>query len=343
MEIENKRGLINFTRGVAVFLMLWGHALQFFCGDQFDFFENVVFKTIYSFHMPLFMLISGFLFYYSEQKRTTEELILYKAKSLLYPILMCSVLNYLFKIPDAILQGGYISVIGGTSVTRLWFLWSVLAGSIALGFAVKTQKNSVLRIMFIIVGVVFVAILPCGTMNVFMYPYFVIGYYYSKHFNKLEKFFSVFALISFVMFVIMLIFYEKKHYIYISGLFGGESLFDTIFIDLFRWFIGLFGSVAVIWICKKIHSFLRGDFIKGIELLGKESLAVYVLAESLLSELLPKLAIYIFVVFSIDWNKYIWLYNFVITPVVAVIYSFLLVLIIKLLKRIKIYKYIFGR
>lgn len=87
--------LLNFLRGIAIFLMLWGHSIQYCDNAQFDFFENTAFKIIYSFHMPLFMLISGYLFYFSEQKRGMIELMEYKTKSLLYPLLMCSTLNLL--------------------------------------------------------------------------------------------------------------------------------------------------------------------------------------------------------------------------------------------------------
>ena len=68
MEQKN-RLFINVLRGAAVFLMLWGHAIQYCSADTFDFFENTAFKTIYSFHMPFFMLISGYLFYFSFRKK----------------------------------------------------------------------------------------------------------------------------------------------------------------------------------------------------------------------------------------------------------------------------------
>ena len=77
--------------------MLWGHSIQYSCMDQFDFFENSAFKFIYSFHMPLFMLISGYLFYYSCQKRTLWELLTHKTKVLFPAIILCSIFNY-FKI-----------------------------------------------------------------------------------------------------------------------------------------------------------------------------------------------------------------------------------------------------
>ena len=58
---DDTRFFINVARGLAIFLMLWGHCIQCCCLGDFDFYENDVFRVIYSFHMPLFMLISGYL------------------------------------------------------------------------------------------------------------------------------------------------------------------------------------------------------------------------------------------------------------------------------------------
>ena len=65
--MENSRNnFIDIIKGVAIFLMLWGHVIQYCVAKtNIDFYENWVFKFIYSFHMPLFMLVSGYLFFYS--------------------------------------------------------------------------------------------------------------------------------------------------------------------------------------------------------------------------------------------------------------------------------------
>lgn len=98
MNSEKQSNFINLLRGLAIFLMLWGHCIQYCCGGHFDFFENGLFKAIYSFHMPLFMVISGYLFFFSASKRTLAELVPYKVKSLLYPILMGSIVNLIITI-----------------------------------------------------------------------------------------------------------------------------------------------------------------------------------------------------------------------------------------------------
>ena len=343
-----KRQFLDFLRGFAIFLMLWGHSIQYCCGGQFDFFENSVFKIIYSFHMPFFMLISGYLFFFSAEKRETNELIEYKTKSLLYPILMCSIFNFI--VTNLISTVFSLSVIknypfGGTPITSLWFLWSVLACSLALSIAVKPVKNKALQIFIIVLGIGLVAILPCGEMNVYMYPYFVIGYVYAKNEEYLKKVRNIFSAFSCAIFVVMIFFFEKKHYIYTSGLLGAKTGVECLKIDFFRWAIGLFGSIATIFVCRCVYKLISKSKISiGIELLGQNSLAVYALSVSLLSYWLPKLSNKALALFSIiDWNNYIWFFNLITTPLVAAIYSVALLLIINLLKKMKLHRLIFGR
>ena len=335
---NNEHSYINFLRGLAIFLMLWGHSLQYCCGRQFDFFENTMFKLIYSFHMPLFMLISGYLFRFSEQKREMLELIEYKSKSLLYPILMGSILNLLLTACSALTKVE-------TLISSLWFLWSVLACSIALALAMNLSKSHLINLLLIIIGFPFVALFPNYKMNLYMYPYFVIGYLYARNKEKLNKANNVIGIISVVIFIIMQTFFEKKHFIYISGILGGETILESIYIDLFRWAIGLFGSIAVIYIFYLLQSVLKkGAITNFIEDLGKDSLAVYILSTSLLSFWLPKFANKILGILTwVEWNNYIWFYNLIITPLVAIAYSILLLIIIKGLKKVGAYRLIFGR
>lgn len=238
---------------------------------------------------------------------------------------------------------GYIGLFGATPIKSLWFLWSVIASSIAVGFAVKITNNRVLQGLLVVAGAGFVALLPCWDMNIYMYPYFVIGYLYSKNRDKLVKYFDVAGAVSFVAFIIMLFFFQKKHFIYTSGLFGGENIGESLKIDMFRWTIGLFGSVAVIWICKFVHNRVNEKAKVFIENLGKDSLAVYAFSVSLLSFWLPRIANAILSRTSINWNSCIWIYNLVVTPLVALLYAILLLWIIKLMKKYHVYRLIFGR
>ena len=80
---------IDILKGVLIILVVVGHCIQYGNGSQYinnlSFFDNKIFKIIYSFHMPLFMLISGYLFYYSVSKRDSQYIIKSKIERLIIP------------------------------------------------------------------------------------------------------------------------------------------------------------------------------------------------------------------------------------------------------------------
>jgi fucose 4-O-acetylase-like acetyltransferase len=48
----------DFIKGFLIFLVCWGHIIQFTIGEGH--LQNETFMLIYSFHMPLFIMISGY-------------------------------------------------------------------------------------------------------------------------------------------------------------------------------------------------------------------------------------------------------------------------------------------
>ena len=225
--------------------------------------------------MPFFMVISGYLFFTSAKKRELLELVTYKTKALLYPILMGSLVNWFLTM-------GIISMIrkqgfsGGVDLSSLWFLWSVLSASIVVSFCSKTS-NRFIQCLLLLGGFIVAASLPCGDKNVWMLPYFIVGYLVAKKQHtsfSSKKTIHIIGILASLGFITMLFFFEKKHYIYTSGLIGGAGVLECLKIDLFRWTIGLLGSVAATWICKLLYGAKRNISFAFIESLGQDSLVV---------------------------------------------------------------------
>ena len=58
MEKENRIFYVDALKCFAIFLVVYGHTLQWTCpGDPY--YDDPIFSFIYAFHMPLFMTISG--------------------------------------------------------------------------------------------------------------------------------------------------------------------------------------------------------------------------------------------------------------------------------------------
>lgn len=60
--MSNKRVFwIDSLKGILMMLVVLGHTIQYIFVDSFD--NNHVWNYIYSFHMPAFMAVSGWLSY----------------------------------------------------------------------------------------------------------------------------------------------------------------------------------------------------------------------------------------------------------------------------------------
>lgn len=99
--MQDRDSLISFLQAFGIVLVVMGHS---FYGLP----NNPLFSWIYSFHMPLFMFISGFLFRYGFDRRSTSPydlcllgwkgFIWKKVKRLLVPYIFISSLAFLPKV-----------------------------------------------------------------------------------------------------------------------------------------------------------------------------------------------------------------------------------------------------
>lgn len=353
---KNRNFFIDIVKGLAIFLMLWGHCIQYCTANSnVDFFENYVFKFIYSFHMPLFMLISGYLFFYSFTKRTLKELLIHKTQSLLQPIVFCTIFNhFITTVLFDVLRGSFGSAFNGQWLNRLsslWFLWSVLAASLIIAVVCKKSRNIWGQICLLFLAIPIIALFPNATMNFYMYPYFVLGFYFAKYKDNLPNAIVNIKYVSLPLFPILMCFYEKKHYIYTTGLFPNEiySLSQMLFIDAYRWFIGLVGSIFVITTLQIIYEHIAIKIKKPIistalSNIGRQSLQFYVFSVPFLSTYLSVFFPKLLNLLNIEniFVTHTLVYNFVFSPLLAVVYTFALYYIIKFLNRIKITRIIFN-
>lgn len=78
----------DVLKGILILIVVLGHALQF--QYQEDCWHHPLFDGIYTFHMPLFVFVSGY-FFYSCTRRNFHEMIVNKLKRLMLPWLIWSI------------------------------------------------------------------------------------------------------------------------------------------------------------------------------------------------------------------------------------------------------------
>jgi fucose 4-O-acetylase-like acetyltransferase len=108
-----KTGRIEYVdtlKCFAIFCVLWGHAMQYLKGS-YDFFHNPMFEFIYSFHMPLFFIVSG-LFFKSSLKLNFKDFTLKKGLQLLLPCIVWATIGVIIRFSMNLANGNAHFYIG---------------------------------------------------------------------------------------------------------------------------------------------------------------------------------------------------------------------------------------
>lgn len=312
MDKDNVRGqrnsALDLIKGIAIILVVFGHSIQYGSGEEFysskAYFEHWFFQLIYSFHMPLFMLVSGYLFYYTAEKYSTKELLISRFTKLVFPIFVWSTILFCIQSlhvyqpegnPDAIqLIKEYITI----TVNNLWFIWAVFYCSMAVIIVKKFFKDNTL--VYGAIGLIMLVTPDIYNLNLYkyMYPYFILAYLFNKYrpilrLSQLPKSFEVAIGIStLTMYFGLLSFYNHSTFIYTTGITLLEKDILTQFtIDVYRWIIGLLGSSCIIGVVTILFKkqFQIVIMNKILQTLGKNSIGIYIISTMLINQdiLLP--------------------------------------------------------
>lgn len=360
VTLRARNSYLDFVKGVAILLVLWGHCIQYGMAGAGDFFENPLFKIIYSFHMPLFMIVSGYLFFYSLRNKTLIKTVWSRVCSLGMPILvwgcfprLISAIISFSRGNEKVYMSNIIKIAYEVTIrgcTSFWFLWSVLLISIIVAFGEKVIR-SYWRGLYLLSVIVVILILPGRENNLFMYPYFLFGFYSHDLLGKIKfkyRLMNFCKLFCMALFVILIFFYTEDCYIYTTGLWieQVESVScKQIGIDLYRYIIGFAGSIAVLIFLTKIYRWNRMQKVwQYVERLGKMSLQIYILQHYVVENLEANTIISIVKYLGMNpFARNLIVYDLILTPIAAIVNAVLIEKIILSLQRIKVSTILFGR
>ena len=127
---------LDLCKVLAMFLVVWGHAIQHFIYGMEGFAHDAVWRSIQSFHMPLFMMIAGY-FSCSSMKLSFWDIVMKKAKQLILPCVSWGVLSFVLL---HFTLGNNLSFFT-TIIENFWFLKSVFICYL-LGWMANAMKNT---------------------------------------------------------------------------------------------------------------------------------------------------------------------------------------------------------
>ena len=275
--------------------MVFGHNIQFASGCYMIknemFFDNNVFRFIYSFHMPCLMLISGYFF---GVHITKGKSIYNRIKTLFIPIMSWTMIPVAIIIYSRYQDNiGFLLIFSecfSCFVRYYWFLWAVIFSSMIIWGVHKVAGDNLL--ILITIGAVLLFIPRLSDLWIFMYPYYTIGFLFYTKKIEVERYIKDFGIHILIccsfLFIILLMFYTKEVYIYTTGVKVGSIL--QLGIDLYRYIVGFIGSLTIIMIWYRFHPIIEMRFPvvnKILEYLGRTTLIVYVIDTLLNSYVIP--------------------------------------------------------
>ena len=327
--MENRSGrelLPDLLRGFAIILVVLGHCIQEGSGPGYrteqQYFDDRFYQFIYSFHMPLFMMISGYLSWRgidgAGEKNERIRLLKRKARALLVPVFAWTALDYLRILIMNHFKGdpqpqALIFVYFYNALNNLWFLWAVW-----WCFLVVFVMHCFLRgrIAVYVLGFLALFVIPDGLgigAYKYMLPYFLFGYYMHACMQhrqwRLDFRPKIWVVaVAGLAFAGLFLYYDRDSFIYLTGYkLVGKQVKEQLWIDVYRMLVGFAGSLVfvLLWqyivICFDDQNEIRKVKIKWnmLRQLGMHSMGVYILSGYLVIFLIQRLDF-------IDHPSYVW-------------------------------------
>lgn len=276
-----KNRLIEFDllKAFAIYFVILGHVLQYVVFKS-NFSKDPVWCFIYTFHMPLFIIISGFFFSY---KGDINHYMTNKAKQLLFPAMVGCVIAYSFIYLFNILHKDYTSLPPiDVIVSDLWFLKFIFIANIV---AVFFKKSNIYIKLFIIIYISYFCFSSYGSYCSFAsyIPFFFIGIFIKYLYEKKKiNAYLVFSL-SLIVCVLTFLIWNNQYLLYYSPV---DLSLPHIFAYTMRIILGTSISGLIIssfFLFNKMFDLNKFAFLINT---GKRTLLIYVLQFLVIERLL---------------------------------------------------------
>lgn len=270
---------IDVAKGMCILLVVMGHILQYNCEGNG---ARMVFDFIYSFHMPVFMLLSGYVVSLSRDRVVKENAMVFIKKkfvSLVIPFLVWGlvVMPFIVRRDSFSCFSAIAKELALQPDTGAWFLISLFCIQVyfllfclfANTLKCKTQMNAEVISLAVILGVL---LLGHKTLNMCCPNLGGVGFYMSERYV-----FFFFLGYSFNRYLVRQLY--KKWIMLVSALvFVALVRYYTFGNDPYKlqMFCGIFASIIVLHIARAIDQQKSLETCKEkLVLYGKNSLVIY--------------------------------------------------------------------
>lgn len=275
--MQNRIIYIDAIKAVLMFLVIWGHVIQY--TNIKEHLDNDIAAFIYSFHMPMFMMLSG-LFYRKQLKYNFSQMLRKSTFRLLIPATIITL--FLFLMVYIHKPRGFEESISLLYYCRPWFVTTLFFCNVTT-FLVYQFIHKI-GSSFLFTFIILCLIPDISSRLLFMYPFFVLGYYINS--SYLEKYLSNaqwggVIVIAFVLCIALkmntsdITIYSNPYVLW--SIKDGVHIDSTLIIAIKRFIIGFIGSVAMYYLLRKFFCGIGQNIGKShiVQYIGKQTLGLY--------------------------------------------------------------------
>lgn len=322
----------------AIFLVLWGHCIQYLLSS--DFFEEPVFRVIYSFHMPLFMMVSG---YFSKSSMSLPFCSFIKKKliQLWLPIFSWVIVlqTITFLIPALFgcksfsinnLGTFFYEIIKGTIGSYpFWFLKTCFICYLLAYCGNHLKLN---KYLWMSLSLILSQFIPYYVFVGIMYPCFLVGMELKDN-KKLFSFIRKNYIWLFLLFIALLLFWDKSFWTHEGGFWDVvASILNTentflikSVMKLYRLLIGITGSLAFIGLFDSIiPQNSNSRIVNCLSDLGQYTLGIYIIQTIILEIIMAN-------IINLDCVSFV-MFDFVVAPLLSCLILLICIVLIKVIR-----------
>ena len=276
---------LDFLKAFAIATVLLGHSVEQLSGDAF--WDHPIWAFLYTFHMPLFMFLSGF-FFKSSLRKDFRAVLGAKLVQLGVPSVSA------FLVGFAIMKFAGVSSIADLCeasfagfVNSVWFLKSLLFCIVIMWPAVKIFRHDVLAAVVASVTVLFVPGGDVVNLN-FMLPCFCLGFVCGSREESVARHRRSLFYLAGAVFLALLPFWSGRLTVYMVPtrvLSFSPFSFDVsnLALTAYRLAIGFAGALVCYLAAPAVHRLVAGGkFDAFCTTVGGATLGIYVVQTFLL-------------------------------------------------------------
>lgn len=275
--ITNRNRYLDFLKGILIVGMVFGHVLQYiyYRGDL-KCLSDVLFKSLYLWHMPLFMGVAGYLSWNGIKRDSLGKLAWSRFNTYIVPVFAWAFVYTATRaaLPSGAGLAGMPSDFFHNSFMEFWFLWALFISTLLAGIAHVVGRK--LMLLYVFLPLLFLLLPDVWHLNLTKYvmPFFMLGCLVAQHgvppFFKQQS--SAVLIVTLFVSLVCLWEWRDDTYVYLSGSlfrrFGSAPL-------VLRYTAGLGGSLSVLLIVWKLWERAPAFISDPIEAMGRDSIFIF--------------------------------------------------------------------